>query len=41
MGIRAPEPPNVSAWYERLAERPAYREHVMIPFEELRVRLDF
>ena len=41
MGIPVPELPNVRAWYERLAERPAYREHVMIPFEELRGRLDF
>ena len=23
--------PNVRAWYERLSERPAYREHVMMP----------
>ena len=23
--------PNVRAWYERLTERPAYREHVMLP----------
>lgn len=23
--------PNVRAWYERLAERPPYREHVMMP----------
>lgn len=41
MGIPLPELPNVRAWYERLARRPAYREHVMIPFEELRGRLDF
>ncbi len=30
--IARPDLPNVSAWYERLCERPAYREHVMIPF---------
>jgi glutathione S-transferase len=41
MGITAPKLPNVRAWYERLGERPAYREHVMIRFEELRGRLDF
>lgn len=26
-----PEVPNVQAWYERLQERPAYKQHVMIP----------
>jgi glutathione S-transferase len=31
----------VRAWYARLCERPAYREHVMISFEELRGRLAF
>lgn len=38
-----PHPPlaNVQAWYERLQARPAYREHVMVPFGELRGRLDF
>ena len=32
--------PNVTAWYRRLQERPAYREHVMLPFAELSGRLD-
>lgn len=41
MGIEVPALPNVRAWYERLSERTAYREHVMIPFEELRGRLEF
>jgi glutathione S-transferase len=41
MGAGVPEPPHVRGWYERLAERPAYREHVMRPFEELRGRLAF
>jgi glutathione S-transferase len=31
----------VEAWYQRLAARPAYREHVMVPFAELRGRLAF
>ena len=39
--IERPPLPNVEAWYTRLGERPAYREHVMIPFEELRGRLAF
>jgi len=33
--------PHLLAWYERLQARPAYREHVMIPFTEMRGRLDF
>ena len=41
LDIEHPELPNVSAWYERLKQRPAYREHVMIPFEDLRGRLDY
>lgn len=38
--IERPAVPNVEGWYRRLQERPAYREHVMIPFGELRGRLD-
>jgi glutathione S-transferase len=41
MGGEVPELPHLRAWYERLAERPAYREHVMLPFGELRGRLEF
>ena len=29
--IERPELPNLKAWYERLQERPAYREHVLQP----------
>ena len=39
--IDRPAIPNVEAWYARLTERPAYREHVMVPFDELRGRLNF
>jgi len=39
--IERPHLPNVEAWYKRLQERPAYREHVMVSFEELRGRLSF
>jgi glutathione S-transferase len=35
--IERPERPRLRAYYERLAARPAYREHVMIPYDELRV----
>jgi len=41
MGLDVPTHPHVWAWYERLAERPAYRSAVMVSFEELRGRLDF
>ncbi len=39
--IERPSAPNVEAWYRRLQQRPAYREHVMVPFGELFGRLDF
>ncbi len=39
--IERPELPNVERWYGMLSERPAYREHVMIPFDDLYGRLDF
>jgi glutathione S-transferase len=41
LDIERPLMPNVEAWYQRLKERPAYCEHVMVPFEEMRGRLDF
>jgi glutathione S-transferase len=31
----------VEAWYARLQQRPAYRQHVMVPFEDLFGRLDY
>jgi glutathione S-transferase len=39
--IDRPALPSVEAWYERLRERPAYREHVMVPFDDLKGRLAF
>ncbi|CAA2138884.1 glutathione S-transferase family protein [Hyphomicrobium sp. ghe19] len=33
--IERPSLPNVEAWYERLKARPAYREHVMVAFNDL------
>ncbi len=39
--IDRPAVPNVEAWYRRLQDRPAYREHVMVPFGELFGRLDY
>ena len=39
--IERPYLPNVKAWYRRLQDRPAYRQHVMVSFEELFGRLEF
>ena len=39
--IDRPDLPNVMAWYERLKARPAYRQHVMVPFTDLKGRLAF
>jgi glutathione S-transferase len=41
LAIDRPALPHVEAWYERLQARPAYREHVMVPFDELKGRLAF
>jgi glutathione S-transferase len=41
LDIERPQVPNVEAWYGRLQQRPAYRAHVMIPFGELKGRLDY
>ena len=35
--IARPPLPNLEAWYKRLQERPAYRQHVMVSYEDLRV----
>jgi glutathione S-transferase len=37
-GLEIERPPlaNVEAWYEPLKLRRAYREHVMVPFEDLK-----
>lgn len=37
MAIDRPEHPNLRRYYDRLTERPAFREHVMVSYEELRV----
>jgi len=38
--IERPTVPNVEAWYRRLQDSSAYRTHVMVPFGELRGRMD-
>lgn len=39
--IERPQLANLARWYHALSQRVAFREHVMIPFEELRGRLDY
>ena len=39
--IERPPVPHVEAWYKRLQERPGYRKHVMVPFQEFYGRLDY
>lgn len=41
LDLDKPRFPHVEAWYERLQERPGYREHVMVSYEELRGRTTF
>ena len=39
--IERPRIANIEAWYRRLQDRPAYRQHVMVPFDDLYGRLDY
>ncbi|MEJ2814485.1 glutathione S-transferase family protein [Caulobacter sp. CCG-8] len=39
--IDRPDLPRLAAWFERLKARAAYREHVMVPFGDLKGRLAF
>ena len=41
LDIERPAAPNVEAWYARLQERPAFRENVMRPFDELKGKSSF
>lgn len=41
LDIERPVIPHVEAWYKRLQKHPAYCEHVMIPFGEMKGRLDY
>lgn len=41
MPMERPALPGVEAWYERLKQRPAFHESVMLPFDELYGRLAF
>jgi glutathione S-transferase len=39
--IERPQLPRVERWYRTLQQRPAFREHIMVPFAELRGKLDY
>ena len=39
LDVTADLPSNVARWYARLTEREAYRDHVMLPFDDLKGRL--
>ena len=39
--IERPVVRNVEAWYKRLQDMPAYREHVMVPFKEMYGKLSY
>lgn len=41
LDIERPARPHLQAWYRRLEDRPAYRENVMVPYDELFGRLAF
>jgi glutathione S-transferase len=41
LDIPRPSLPNLEAWYLRLQARPAYRAHVMVPFDDLKGKLAF
>jgi glutathione S-transferase len=41
LDVEHPVVPNVTAWYERLQLRAPYQQHVMIPFDDLRGRLQY
>lgn len=39
--IERPAVPNVERWFAALKQRPAYRQHVMLPFDDMYGRLSF
>lgn len=41
MGLDLEKPKHVLAWYERLLERKAYQKCIMIPYQELKGRMQF
>ena len=41
MGIDVDQPKNLMQWYDRMVNRSAYRDNIMVPFTELKGRLEF
>jgi glutathione S-transferase len=41
IGLAVPHHPNVDAWYGRLCARKAYQQAIMVPFEDLRGRMEY
>lgn len=41
MGVEVEQPPEVMNWYARLQERPAFQQHIMVPFDALFGRLAY
>jgi len=41
MGLAVDQPEHVQQWYQRLAQRRAFADTIMIPFDELKGRLDY
>ena len=41
MPITRPKLPNVGRWYHALSQRPAYKQAIMVPFDDLRGRLAY
>ena len=39
--IDHPDVPNVQAWFARLKERPGYKKHVMLPFDDMKGKETF
>ncbi len=41
MGLKVKQPVHVMHWYRRLSERPAFRNTIMVAFDELQGRLEY
>ncbi len=41
MGLDVPRPPNLMLWYQRLGQRPAYQQTIMLRFDELKGRVNY
>lgn len=41
LGLAVEEPPHVMAWFNRLRDRPAFRQQVLVPFDDLNGRLAY